>query len=132
VCAPATAVPARRCVTPRCPFNCLVCNVCWLLLVLRAGAGPHVHDFRLMQSVFAAWVSHTAQQLQGAAALAAMEAAAAYHSSRLAVRAWRAWRLYLAQVEGVCLLGGKGVWGGVLAAFGCARCAAAAGCRLLD
>jgi hypothetical protein len=66
---------------------------------LRADAGPHVHDFRLMQRVFAAWASHTAQQLQGAAALAAVEAAAAYHSSRLAVRAWKAWRLFLAQVK---------------------------------
>lgn len=85
-----------------------------LLLVLRAGAGPHVHDFRLMQRVFAAWAAHTAQQLQGAAALAAVEAAAAYYSSRLAVRAWKAWRLYLAQVgrwyqfEGAARRGGRG------------------------
>lgn len=31
-------------------------------------------------------------------ALAAAEAAAVYHNSRLAMRAYKAWRLYLAQV----------------------------------
>lgn len=53
-----------------------------------------------MRRVFDAWAAHAAARLQGAAAMAAGEAAAAYHSSRLAVRAWRAWRQYLAQVGG--------------------------------
>jgi hypothetical protein len=51
-----------------------------------------------MRRAFDAWALHTAQQLQGAAALAALEAAAAYHNSRLAVRAWKAWRTFVSQV----------------------------------
>jgi hypothetical protein len=52
-----------------------------------------------MRHAFDSWASHTAQQLQGAAALAALEAAAAYHNSRVAVRAWKAWRVFVSQVS---------------------------------
>jgi len=54
-----------------------------------------------MRGVFEGWLTHTRQQLQDAAAVAAVEAAAAYYSSRLTVRAWRAWRRHVQQVRSV-------------------------------
>jgi hypothetical protein len=97
--------------TCQAPHHRSCCCCCWCCL---AGSGPHVQAFRLMRHVFDAWAAHTATRLQGAAAMAAGEAAAAYHSSRLAVRAWRAWRQCLAPavqqryssaLASLCLLG---------------------------
>lgn len=51
-----------------------------------------------MRCVFNAWLRRTSQVLQDTAAVAAMEAAAAYHTSRLTVRTWRAWRRHVQQV----------------------------------
>ena len=68
-------------------------------------SGPHVQDFRLMKAVFDSWLQHTSRRLQGAAALAAGEAAAAYHNSRLKVKAWSAWQAHVQQVRW-CGLGG--------------------------
>lgn len=69
-------------------------------------AGPHAHDFRLMRRAFDSWSRYAEAQLQEVSALAAVEAATSYYSSRLTVKAWRAWRVYLSQVCacGVCIL----------------------------
>jgi hypothetical protein len=52
---------------------------------------PFARDFQLLRKAFNTWRHFAAAQLMSTAALAAHEAAAAYHTSRLKVRAWSAW-----------------------------------------